>query len=196
MSKNRENWEDVLNPEIMRERLISISMFITAFELLRETIVENLRSFYADGYDSDGPIVGEEYELHVLSKNRSIVHASLSWLLENGAIDINDVRSFDEIKKIRNRVVHEMLHAFTKGEDFNVIEAFDPLIALMRKIGIWWVVNVEIPTNPDYDGEEIDEDGIVPGCILSLNLMMEVVSGNTMFLEEHRKARTAADEKH
>ena len=187
MSKENKNWEDVLNPEIMRERMISASMFITAFELLRETVIDNLRSFYADGYDRNGPIVGKTYETEVLSRNRSSIYASLDWLLEQGAIDSDDLESFEKIKSVRNRVAHEILSLFTKGKDFNLVNEFEPLIELMRKIGVWWVMNVEIPTNPDYDGEDVDASGVVPGSILSLQLMLEVVSGNTELLDQYRK---------
>jgi len=62
-------------------------------------------------------------------------------------------------------------------------------VALLRKIGVWWVVNVEIPTNPDFDGQEIDEAGIVPGAVLSLQMLIEVASGNPELLERWRKER-------
>ena len=38
--------EDFLNPEILRPKLIVASIYITAFELLKSTIVERIRSFY------------------------------------------------------------------------------------------------------------------------------------------------------
>ena len=57
---------------------------------------------------------------------------------------------------------------------------------------MWWVVNVEIPTNPDYDGKEIDEEGIVPGAVLTLQMLIQVASGNTELLEHWRKGRANA----
>jgi len=45
-------------------------------------------------------------------------------------------------------------------------------------------VNVEIPTNPDYDGHEIDEAGITPGALISLQMLIEVASGSTQLLEQ------------
>lgn len=65
---------------------------------------------------------------------------------------------------------------------------FDALVALLRKIGVWWVVNVEISTNPDFGGKEIDEEGIVSGTVLTLQMLIEVASGNTELLENWRKA--------
>lgn len=187
---SNENWEETLNPEIMRERLISISMYITAFELLRETIIDNIRSFYAEGYDQNGPIIGKDYQDEVLSRNKSEVYASLNWLVEHQAINTKDIESFEKIKKVRNRLAHELLHVFTRAETFNLVEEFNPLIELIRKIGVWWVVNVEVPTNPDYDGEEIDESGVIPGAIISFQAMLEVASGNSRLLEKYREAKS------
>jgi hypothetical protein len=62
-------------------------------------------------------------------------------------------------------------------------------VAFLRKIGVWWVVNVEIPTNLDFGGKEIDEEGVVPGTVLTLQMLIEVASGNTELLENCRKAR-------
>lgn len=187
---SKENWEDTLNSEIMRERLIFISMYITAFELLREIIIDNIRSFYAEGFDQNGPKIGKDYQYEVLARNKSEIYASLDWLVEHEAISIKDIESFEKIKRVRNRLAHELLNVFTRGETFNLVEEFNPLIELLRKIGVWWVVNVEIPTNPDYDGQEIDESEIVPSGILSLQIMLEVVSRNSTLLEKYREARS------
>lgn len=66
---------------------------------------------------------------------------------------------------------------------------FSALVTLLRKVGVWWVVNVEISTNPDFDGQEIDESSIVSDSILSLQMLIEVASGNTELLERWRKER-------
>jgi hypothetical protein len=75
-------------------------------------------------------------------------------------------------------------------------ERFAEMIALVDKIERWWIVNVEIATNPDFDGKEIDEDGIVPGTMMVLQLMMEIGLGSDQqaksYLDEFRK-RTRQD---
>ncbi|WP_324041848.1 hypothetical protein [Aeromonas caviae] len=186
----KEDWEEALNPEIMRELLISISMYITAFELLRETIIDNIRSFYAEGYVHNGPIIGKDYQDDFLSRNKSEVYASLNWFVENQVINTKDMESFEIIKKVRNRLAHELLHVFTRAETFNLAEEFNPLIELIRKMRVWLVVNVEVPTNPDYDGEEIDESGVIPSAVLSLQAILEVASGNSTLLEKYREAKS------
>ncbi|WP_353191639.1 hypothetical protein [Pandoraea pnomenusa] len=41
-----EQWEQLLTPAVMQEKLISASLYITAFELLRQSIVGRIRDFY------------------------------------------------------------------------------------------------------------------------------------------------------
>ncbi len=52
--KLEQTLEEFLNPEIMRERLISASIYIAAFESLKETIIEKIRFYYCldDSKDS------------------------------------------------------------------------------------------------------------------------------------------------
>jgi hypothetical protein len=48
----------------------------------------------------------------------------------------------------------------------------------LEKIERWWILNVEIPTDPDFDGGEVDEKGIVPGVLIGLRLMMDIALGS------------------
>ena len=51
------------------------------------------------------------------------------------------------------------------------------MIDLLHKIEKWWILNVEIPTNPDLDRMEISEEGIVPGQIMTLRLLLDIALG-------------------
>ncbi|MEJ1959715.1 MAG: hypothetical protein WDM70_10105 [Nitrosomonadales bacterium] len=73
------------------------------------------------------------------------------------------------------------------GADFKHIERFQELLELLRKIEVWWIINLEIATDPDYDEREIDEKGIVPGSILMIQMMIEVLSGNEELLKQYRE---------
>ena len=187
MSDHTRQWEELLTPEVARGKLISASIFITAFEVLRQSIIGHPRSFFADGYDKEGPVVGREYEAEVLSRNKSPTYASLNWLKHLGAIGDSDLQCFDRVKATRNDLAHELHLVVLEGKNFKHVERFEELVALLRKIEVWWLVNVEIPADPDYDGKEIDEEGIVPGPVLMLQMMLEVVSGNEELLNHYRK---------
>ena len=183
----KENWEKFLTPGVMHERLVSASLYITAFELLNESIIGRLRSFYMVGFDENGDVIGEKYETAVLTRNKSPLYASLNWLFENDVIDENDLQTFEQLKATRNSLAHELPSLVIGGADFKHVERFQELVRLLRKIEVWWVINLEIPVNPDFDrNEEIDEEGIVPGPILMIQMMLEVISGNEELLNHYR----------
>lgn len=188
MERTNDRWERFLDPEVLRPSLFLATMFITTFEILKDSVVSKVRDFYSNGFDEHGPTVGSEYQARVLSRNKSSLYASLQWLRENDAIDENDLAIFEKLKVTRNQLAHELFAVVTGQIESAHQVQFEELVALLRKIGVWWVVNVEIPINPDFDEKEIDEEGIVPGEILSLQMLIEVASGNTELLEAWRKA--------
>jgi len=179
----RQAWESFLNPDVLRPNLILASLYIAAFEMLKRTIVERLRDFYVTGFDKsvkekDGWLIDPDYETRVLSRNRSRVYASLGWLKESNVIDDQDIAAFERVKKCRNDVAHEINRLLSEGLPPDLPNCFSEIIALVDKIERWWIVNVEIPTNPDFDGEEIDESGIVPGPIMGLRLLIDIALGS------------------
>lgn len=108
---------------------------------------------------------------------------------ESGAIDKRDLEQYEELKKTRNLLAHQLFAVVTGQVESKHESQFEERVELLRKIEVWWVVNLDIATNPDFDGQDIDEAGIVPGSILSLQMLIEVASGNTEFLEQWRKAQ-------
>ncbi|RME56729.1 hypothetical protein D6779_10075 [Candidatus Parcubacteria bacterium] len=181
MSKESwEKWERFLTPEVLRTNLIMASVYIAAFEVLKNTIVDRIRDFYITGYDGKDWIVDLEYKEGVLSRNRSPVYASLDWLAEAGAITDNDIAVFTHAKEYRNMLAHELTRMLMDGLPDDFSERFGEMVALLDKIERWWIINVEIPTNPDFAGkaDDIDEEGIVPGPIISLQMMLDVALGS------------------
>ena len=96
------------------------------------------------------------------------------------------------MKACRNTLAHDLLSALASQglpDDFD--ELFTEMVALLHKIEIWWITNVEIPTNPDYDGQEVDEAEILPGRIMTIQLLCDVARGDEersqYFYDEFRK---------
>ena len=176
--KLRQSWERFLNPDTLRSNLIVASIFLSAYEILRQSIIERIRDFYTTGFDSSGIIVDPKYQAEVLSKNRSPVYASLEWLKESQAIDESDVAVFDRIRQTRNEIAHEITQMLTRGIPDDLLLRFHEMVDLLAKIEKWWIVNVEIPTNPDFDGEEIDEEGIMPGPVMTIRLLLDIALGS------------------
>lgn len=190
METTSERWERFLDPDTVKPSLFLATMFITAFEILKNSVIDHLRNFYADDWDENGPTISPEYQSRVLSRNKSALYASFEWLQESGAIDSKVLEQYEKLKRTRNLLAHQLFEVVTGQVESKHEAQFEELLELLRKIEVWWVVNLEIPTNPDFDGQEIDEAGIVPGSILSLQILIEVASGNTELLEHWRKAQT------
>ncbi len=191
MNNAHDNWERFLNPDVLRPSLLSATMFITAFEILKDCIIDRVRDYYTLNW-GDKTARTPEYEKEVLARdnrNRPLP-ASLDWLLEHQALDEADIQTFKRLTDIRNQLAHKLFNVVTGQAVSEYDSQFSVLIALLRKVEVWWIVNVEIPTNPDYDGQEIDEAGITPGALISLQMLIEVASGSTQLLEQWRKIRS------
>jgi len=177
--KVRRTWEDFLNPEITRTRLLAAAVYIAAFETLKGSVVNRLRDFYWTGFDETGDHIDPKYQSAVLSRNRSPVLASLDWLTQSKALDDADLRAFERVKACRNRLAHQLFATLgSDGLPADFAECFASMVDLLRKIEVWWITNVEIPTDPDYDGSDVDEAGIVPGPIMSIRLLYDIALGD------------------
>tara|TARA_R110002072_G_scaffold253748_1_gene412503 strand:- start:2077 stop:2694 length:618 start_codon:yes stop_codon:yes gene_type:complete len=191
--KAQQSWEEFLNPEVMRPRLIAASIYIAGFEALKGSIINRIRDFYWVGFDESGEQIDPKYANEVLTRNRSPVYASLDWLRESEAIDGSDIEVFERVKRCRNRLAHDLLSVVgTEGLPADFDQSLADMVALLRKVEVWWIVNVEIPVDPDFDGtEEIDEAGILPGPVMNMQLLMEIALGDEeqsrFYYEEFRK---------
>lgn len=189
--KVRRSWQGWLNPDVLRPSLITASLYIAAFEILKNTIIDEIKGFYTSGFDQNGWRVDPKYQSDVLARNPSPVYASLDWLKESNAIGDDDLAAFERVKEFRNRLAHGLTTMLGNGLPPELLERFTEIVSLVDKISRWWIVNVDIPTNPDLDVEEIDEKGIIPGPILGLRLMLDVALGSDkesrFYMEEFNK---------
>lgn len=185
-------WEDFLNPEVLRPRLIAASLFITGFEMLKDSIVDRIRAFFCHGFDEGGDRTDPRYAAEVLSRNRSPVYASLDWLTMMGAIRHADIEAFDRVKACRNHVTHRLFTIVGKeGLPSDFAERFREMAYLLRKIEVWWIKEVDIPTSGDFDGQEVDEAEILPGPVIGLQMLCDIALGSDersrFYYDEFRK---------
>jgi len=175
----RRSWEEFLNPEVTRPRLIAASIYIAEFEVLKEAIVDRTRDFFWMDFDESGDKIDPRYKSDVLDRKKSPVYASLSWLREMNVINDSDIRVFDRVKACRNTLAHNLFSTLAaEGLPPDFEQRFTEMVELLRKIEVWWIVNFEIPTNPNYDGCDIDEEEIVPGWLASIQLLRDIAFGD------------------
>ncbi len=175
-SNFQQSWEGFLNPDVLRSNLITASIYIAAFELLKSTIVNRPRSFYTPGLDHNAADSDPDYQVKVRSKNRSRLYASLEWLKEMQAIDDGDIVAFEMVKKYRNDFAHAITKVAFGGLPPDLPTRFSEMVSLLAKIERWWIVHVEERVQETHE--------IIPGPVLGLDLMMHVALGPA---EESRK---------
>lgn len=175
----KQAFVDFLNPEVMRPRLVAASLYIAAFESLKDAIVDRIRSFYSYGFDESGEKVKPQYRTEVLARNRSPVHASLDWLKDREVLVEDDLLAFERVKTCRNRLAHELLTTLdTDGLPPDFGRCLEEMLHLLRKVEIWWIVSVEIPTNPDLDDVTVNEAEIIPGRVATLHMLIDIALGD------------------
>jgi hypothetical protein len=179
MNNNSEvSWETFLNPASLRSNLIIASIYVAAFEVLKTAIVGRIKDFFTNGFDQNGPRISAEYQSDVLSKSRSPVYASLQWLKESSAINDADIECFERVKKLRNELAHALTGMLFHGLPTEVAQRLSEMISLLDKIERWWIINAEIPVNPDLADKEIDEEQIIPGPIMGMRLLLDIAIGS------------------
>lgn len=188
MSELSKKWEEFLNPETLKTKLILASIYLAAFEILKGSVIGRIETFFTDGFGPQGNILSPEYAVEVESKHKSKVRASLEWLKEQGAITSEDIEVFDKIREARNEVAHEMPSLLSGDNPVDFIQQLEQMVVLLRKIEVWWIMNFELAINSDFREAEIDEDRIMPGPLLALQLILEIA------LEDSEKASYYYDE--
>lgn len=177
------NTENFFDPLWIRESLTTGALYITAYEMLKDSILSRVRSLYVDGFDETGEILSPEYNKRVLSKCDNHLKASLLWLKEAGAIDQQDHQKIDEVRKLRDEIAHGfpdlLVQAqFDKGK---VLANLSSVVELLKKIETWWILNVELATDPDWDSEAAPiHDGILPGSVAVLSMLRQIALGDDL----------------
>ena len=174
----QSQWERFLTPKILRSNMITATVYIAAFEILKNSIIGRIRDFFWTDFDENGDIIDPRYESEVLSKKRSPLYASMEWLKDMDAISEEDVALFDKAKDIRNKVAHEINGLLVEGLPPDLPENFENIVKLLDKIERWWIVNVELEINPQLADKEIDAEEIVPGPVLNLKMMIDIALGS------------------
>lgn len=179
MENNFDKWIAFLYPEKLKDNLIFCFLFIAVYESFKDYVVEEVKFFFHMGADQTGDIFSSRYKTSVLDKDKNTLNATLLWLLELGAIGESDIERFQEIRKHRNRLTHEMMECLLEGMPKELPECLADLFTLRIKIEKWWVLNIEIPTNPDYDSSsDIREEDIMTSSQIIYRIIMDMLSGD------------------
>lgn len=177
------DWLEFLNPDVVRTRLLRTGLFLVAHEMLVSAIRDRTHDFYSNTWTATGGWKpSPEYRERVLSldpkgKNDPF-RSSVEWLRQIEAIDEDDETLIRELTEERNRLAHELRNVLGGTSEHDFESLFPKLVHLVTKIDRWWIVNLEIATDPDLAGKEFDEDDVTPGSMMLLQVLQQVALGN------------------
>jgi hypothetical protein len=183
------SWAKFLNPESLRGNLIAASIFLTAYELLRTSVIDRIRDFFTYEFNEHEGVASEDYKDKILSLDKSPLRASLLWLKKMTAIDDTDIELVDKIRKHRNELAHNLPKFIATADAEINIDLLGSIYVLLTKIDRWWIKEIHIPTNPDFDGQEVADDEIQSGVMLCMQMMISIATDEnaSIFWDEFQK---------
>jgi hypothetical protein len=183
------SWTKFFNPESLRSNLIAASLFLTAYELLRTSAIDRIRDFFTYEFNENGGVVSEDYKDKVLSLHKSPLRASLLWLKEMSALDDSDIELVDNIREHRNELAHDLPKFIATADAEINVDLLGSIYELLTKIDRWWIKEVDIPTNPDFDGQEVADADIQSGIMICMQMMLRIATDENalMFWDELQK---------
>ena len=176
--------KELLNPEIVKNNLSLISLYIMIFELLKDTIEKNVDDFFLIEYKEDNQgnkkkETNDNYKKNVLSlldpkdNKNYYIKASLRWLQEANILDKEDEQIYNNLRKYRNELTHEFFMYIIENKEICKIN-MKLLIDLFTKLEKKWIIEIEIPLNPDYDKKIIEEEDVDSYKLLTLDLIHDI----------------------
>ncbi len=180
MSSNEDEhfnkWLNFLDPEKLKSKLIAYSLYIAFFESLKEYIIQEVKYFYHQGLIFGKERFDSKYKKDVLSLNKSKLYASLEWLVNLEAISSKDILLFEDLKKYRNKLAHEMMTLLFEDSLKKYHEKLRNLMEFYIKIEHWFISNIELPTDSDVDLNSSKE--IIPGSQFIYKIILDIVDGD------------------
>lgn len=165
---------EFLDPDRLRDRLIHMGFFLLAFELLRSFAIDQTKTFFSSRWEFIGDKMkvhtSPEYDREVLSLAKYELQAVLKWHVRMAAITEIDAADILALINYRNTIAHEPNRIINNVESSYQPDAVDRVRRYHRKIGNFWG-RIEVDTNPDLAGQEIDFEGIVSGTTALLDFM-------------------------
>jgi len=186
--KNQSNAWQWLDAAHCKRTITRAGMFLLAYEMLKSAIVDDVRDFYLSGF-ADGELTySPEYEKRVLSKSKHLFEAALLWLVEVGAITPEDITDIQKLREYRNAIAHEVPKVLFETPDGVDDAMIRRAIEHVRKIDRFWG-GIAADTDPQFDGVEIDYEGITSLRTMALDYIAQVVSESEEEAESGNQAK-------
>ena len=177
----KDSWLKFLNPESLKQNLIRTSLYLTCWEMLKQSVVDQPRDFFSMGWTDDGKQgVSPTYQAEILTLAKDPLIASALWFRKSDAISDDDISMLRKLRDHRNEIAHELPN-FLGTIDAEVnMEFFNNIYYLVQKIDKWWIQEFEITTNPEFDNRQFTQeelDAVQSARMIFMRLLIQVANG-------------------
>jgi len=173
--------ENLKNKELITKKLVQSSFYLFVYELVKKSIIDNIKSFYGVTDIVLKMTINKEellaeYKKDVLSLDKDYFLAHIKWLKKMGGIDDRDYKKLYDLRMKRNEVAH----------DIDEIVFYDNLridkdlllesIRIFSKVEKWFVNNVVIPIHNAVEGDELEpSEDALSGPMVVLAFVIEAI---------------------
>jgi len=189
-----------LSADRIRINLLLTSLYLTAFEILKNSIIEGTRDFFIEERqmadeevqkwknalnDEDfQDIVGgaqrryikeadkyiEEIGIKPTERDRRGLIPSSQWLQKMGVLEEGEIQAIRKIRDHRNEIAHELPNLLI-GEDFEVdLNHFQQIGEILHKVNVFWARSTLLFDPTTW--EEIDVRDVPDDSILSGSIIV------------------------
>jgi hypothetical protein len=160
--------EAKLQPERIRATLSFAGLYQLTHEMIKQAVLDQVRSFYLRGFDESGYLYDEDsYRAQVLSRHKQKFRASLLWLVESNAITLAQADRLQEIQDHRHDLTHELVKYIADVKFEPKLALFVDALTILRDLNRFWTqVEIDIGTFDGYG--DITTDDAIP---LSLHIL-------------------------
>lgn len=169
-----EAWQRVFDKDFVAGTLTRAGLYLLAYELLKDSIIRRTREFFWIGFKDGKDIVNPKYT-QILSKHKNPLIASCMWLEESGALSPNDIKTVIAIRDFRNDIAHELPSLLLDGTRDIHTEHVVQIHQLLAKIDRWWIINVELATDEEYAGQDVDENEVKSGNMILIEHLLSLL---------------------
>ncbi len=192
------SWEKFLNPESLKQHLLAGGIYLAAYEMFKSSLVGRPRDFFWSGFENGKETIDPKYQSEVLSLDKHhIYRASALWWQKQGVLTDADVLLAGKIREHRDEIAHDIPRFLGASDGVIRLDLLESMFVILSKIDKWWIREVEIPTNPDFDQREFTNeelDGVMSMNMVFLSLMIPIAFGDDSRLravyEQWKMAKT------
>ena len=149
------------------------SLFLAAYEVLREQIVGRTKAFFSDHFTIDGPQESAEYKQRILAGQPNAFVGAVAWLQGMDVLTSDDAAVLKQIRDQRNALAHD-LPSVIFGRELGIdVELLNKTRELVIRVGRFWA-RVDIDISEEFDGREIADDEIQPGAAVMLEHIVRI----------------------